>query len=149
MPESEENKHEDLPRVLIAHEEVGTLRLIREALENFTPCRVDTTPNAEYAFELALQREYHLYMFGLGLPVIDGELLYGLLAKAVPCCQGGVRSCPGVIYLADPAHSSKAEILQREARVKGVLIKPLTVDRIIAMVKGGTPLKGGAEESAV
>ena len=141
MPESEENNNKALPRVLIAHEEVGTLRLLRETLENFTPCRVDTTPNAQYAFELALQREYQLYMFGLGLPVIEGELLYSLLVKAVPSCQSGVRSCPGIIYIAGSEHSSRAEILQREARVKGVLVKPLTVDRIISIVKGVTSFK--------
>lgn len=142
MPESEENKDKILPRVLVAHEEVGTLRLLREALENFTPCKVDTTPNAQYAFELALQREYHLYMFGLGLPVIEGELLYSLLVKAVPFSQRGVKSCPGVIYIADTEHSSRVEILQREARVKGILIKPLTVDRIISIVKAVTSFNG-------
>ena len=120
-----------------AHEDVGTLRLLRETLENLTPCKVDTTPNAQYAFELALQREYQLFMFGLGLPVIEGELLYSLLVKALPFCHSGDRSCPGVVYIADPVHSAQAEVLQREARVKGVLVKPLTVDRIISTVKNG------------
>ena len=147
MPESEENTNQDLPRILAAHEDVGTLRLLRETLENFTSCRVDTTPNAQYAFELALQREYQLFMFGLGLQVIEGELLYSLLVKALPFCHSGDRSCAGVIYIADPEHSAQAEVLQREARVKGVLVKPLTVDRIIATVKTVTafksPSKGG------
>ena len=101
MPESGKNINHALPRILVAHEDVGTLRLLRETLENFSPCRVDTTPNAQYAFELALQRDYQLFMFGLALPIIQGELLYSLLVKAVPLCHGGDRNCPGVIYIAE------------------------------------------------
>ena len=45
------------PRVLAVHDDVGTLRLIREALGNFAVCDVDTWPTAEYAFELGLKRD--------------------------------------------------------------------------------------------
>lgn len=141
MPEPEANKNPALPRILVAHDDVGTLRLVRETLEGFTGCRVDTTPNAEYAFELALQREYRLFIFGLGLGVINGELLYSLLSKAFALCHGESRSCPGVVYIGDADHSARAELLQREARVKGVLLRPLSVDRIIERVKTVTALK--------
>lgn len=141
MPAPEINKTPALPRILVAHDDVGTLRLVRETLEGFTTCRVDTTPNAQYAFELALQREYRLFIFGLGLAVISGELLYGLLVTAFPLCHSGTRACPGVVYIGDAGHSARAEILQREARVKGVLLKPLSVDRIIDRVKTVTALK--------
>lgn len=141
MPEPEVNKNPALPRILVAHDDVGTLRLVRETLESFTACRVDTTPNAEYAFELALQREYRLFMFGLGLDVINGDLLYGLLVKAFPLCHSEARACPGVVYIGEAEDSARAELLQREARVKGVLIKPLSVDRIIDRVKTVTALK--------
>ena len=69
----------DKPRVLAVHDDVGTLRLIREALGNFAICDVDTSPTAEYAFELGLQRDYALFLIGLKLPVLHGELLYELL----------------------------------------------------------------------
>ena len=141
MPTSEENSAQEHPRVLAVHEDVGTLRLLRETLETFIPCRVDTTPNAEYAFELALQRQYKLFIFGLGLPVIKGELLYGLLVKVLTVSENERNKCPGVIYIGDPEHSGQAENLQREARVKGVLVKPLTVERIVSTVKKVTAFK--------
>ena len=140
MPDSEVNSKQELSRILAVHEDVGTLRLLRETLENFTSCRVDTTPNAEYAFELALQRPYSLFIFGLGLPVIKGELLYGLLVKVLASCHREIKSCPGVIYIADPEHSGIAETLNREARVKGVLVKPLGIERIVSTVKKVTAL---------
>jgi DNA-binding NtrC family response regulator len=141
MTTSEENSAQGLPRVLAAHEDVGTLRLLRETLETFIPCRVDTPPNAEYAFELALQRQYKLFIFGLGLPVIKGELLYSLLVKVLTCSENERKKCPGVIYIGDPEHSGLVENLQREARVKGVLVKPLSVDRIVSTVKKVTAFK--------
>ena len=140
MPDSEVNSKQELSRILAVHEDVGTLRLLRETLENFTSCRVDTTPNAEYAFELALQRPYSLFIFGLGLPVIKGELLYGLLVKVLASCHREIKSCPGVIYIADPEHSGIADTLHREARVKGVLVKPLGIERIVSAVKKVTAL---------
>ena len=140
MPELEENSKQELSRILAVHEDVGTLRLLRETLENFTSCKVDTTPNAEYAFELALQRPYNLFIFGLGLPVIKGELLYSLLVKVLASCHREIKSCPGVIYIADPEHSGIAETLYREARVKGVLGRPLSIERIVSTVKQVTAL---------
>ena len=140
MPELEENSKQELSRILAVHEDVGTLRLLRETLENFTSCKVDTTPNAEYAFELALQRPYNLFIFGLGLPVIKGELLYSLLVKVLVSCHREIKSCPGVIYIADPEHSGIAEALHREARVKGVLGRPLSIERIVSTVKQVTAL---------
>jgi len=129
------------PRVLVAHDDVGTLRLIRETLAQFGECEIDTSPTAEYAYELALQREYALFIFGLSLPVIHGELLYGLLAKAYPLCHQGSRACPGVLYIADAPDAGRVEQLQREARVKGVLVKPLSIERILNRVKGSIKLR--------
>ena len=129
------------PRVLVAHDDVGTLRLIRETLGQFGECEIDTSPTAEYAYELALQRDYALFMFGLGLPVLNGELLYELLAKAYPFCHSGAVTCPGVVYIVDPADAGKVEGLQRQARVKGVLVKPLSIDRILDRVKSSVKLR--------
>ena len=68
------------------------------------------------------------------------ELLYGLLVKVLASCHREIKSCPGVIYIADPEHSGIAETLIREARVKGVLVKPLGIERIVSTVKKVTAL---------
>jgi DNA-binding response OmpR family regulator len=124
------------PRVLAVHEDVGTLRLIRETLLEFTECEIDTSPNAEYAFELALQRSYALLIFNLTLPVLAGELLYGLISKAYTHCHAGARTAPPVVYVLDTHVSGRAAELQRDARVRAVLGKPLTIDRILECGKG-------------
>ena len=129
------------PRVLVAHEDVGTCRIIRETLGQFGDCEVDTSPTAQYAYEMALKRDYRLFLFGLNMPVINGELLYELLAKAYPYCHAGAQTAPAVVYIADPNDAGRVEALQREARVKGVLVKPLAIDSIIARVKGTIPLR--------
>jgi len=130
------------PRVLVAHEDVGTCRLIRETLSQFGECDVDTSPTAQYAYDLALQREYKLFYFGLNMPVIDGELLYELLAKAYPYCHAGAKSAPAVVYIVESTDTGRVEALQREARVKGVLVKPMAIESIIARAKGIIPMRG-------
>jgi CheY-like chemotaxis protein len=61
--------------VLVAHEEVSTMRLIRDSLLSFTLCEVDTCFSGEVAFERCLQRRYKLIVLSLHLPVLPGELL--------------------------------------------------------------------------
>jgi len=117
--------------VLVLHEDVGVSRLVREALETFTLAEVVTTPDAEYAFELALQRDYKLFVFHLNAPILGGELLYELISKAYRHCGAGYRKLPAVIYLGDAQDSLKYEELLRDARVKGVLMKPLSIERLL------------------
>lgn len=124
------------PRILAVHEDVGTLRLIRETLLEFTECEVDTSPKADYAFELALQREYKLFFFGLTTPMLPGELLYDLVSKAYLHCHAGARTAPAVVYVADAGSAVQAKGLQSDARVKGVLMKPVTIDRVLNCVEG-------------
>lgn len=148
MPSPEATENPTSPRrqrVLVAHDDVGTLRLLRETLAQFTDCEVDTSPTALYAFELAVERDYALFIFGLSLPVISGDLLYELLSKAYPHCHSSARTCPGIVYITDTHEANQVEALQREARVKGVLAKPLAIDRILDRVKGSLPLR---EEAA-
>lgn len=132
------------PRVLAVHDDVGTLRLIREALGNFTVCDVDTSPTAEYAFELGLQRDYRLFLFGLHLPVLHGELLYELLSKAYPYCHAGKRMAPAVIYIGDESTVRRLPELKRDARVKEVLMKPLGIARLLEAVHGLVEMKEDA-----
>ena len=56
-----------VPRVLLAEESLPYRRVIREALMAFRICEVDDAPSGERAFELALQREYSLFLFSLPL----------------------------------------------------------------------------------
>ncbi len=138
-------------RVLLVHEEMPVRRLVRESIESFTHAEVVTTPNAEYAFELAVKMTFDLFIFQLTLPVLHGELLYDLLSKAWPYCHAGETVAPSVIYIAEDAASQETEELRRDARVKAVLGKPLRIDRILASVEGvlvpretpiSTPLEG-------
>lgn len=124
------------PRVLAVHDDVGTLRLIREALGNFAVCDVDTSPTAEYAFELGLQRDYKLFLFGLKLPVLHGELLYELLSKAYPFCHEGRKIAPAVVYIGDESTVPRLHELKRDARVKDVVLKPLGIARLLEAVGG-------------
>jgi len=136
-PESDVPK----PRVLAVHEDVGTLRLLRETFLEFTECEVDTSPDAEYAFELALQRAYALVILDLTLPVIPGEVLYGLISKAYTHCHAGARTAPPVVYVAEPHVAGRAVELRRDARVRGVLGKPLSIARILECGAGILPKK--------
>ncbi|MFT5466097.1 MAG: DNA-binding response OmpR family regulator [Verrucomicrobiales bacterium] len=131
----------DLARVLIVHEEVSTSRLIREALEGFTLSQVDSTPNAEYAFERALQRDYALFIFSLTMPILHGELLFDLISKAYRFCHAGARSAPPIIYLGEEKHRVRIDELQRDARVRGVLLKPLRIDRVLEKARSVLPSK--------
>jgi CheY-like chemotaxis protein len=124
-----------LPPVLVAHEEVSTMRLIRDALQGFTLCEVDTSLTGEAAFERCLQRRYKLIILSLHLPGVAGEMLYELLAKVHHYGHGLGRSVPPVIFIGEAADQFRVEELQRDARVKGVLIKPLRIDRILAKAR--------------
>ena len=124
------------PRVLVVHSMVSTGRLIRESLENFTTAQVDTPPDTVNGFELALQRRYHLFIFGLVLPHIDGPLLYELICKTHPFCHGGSRIAPGVIFVRETDDPQVDEELTRDARVKAILTKPLGIERLLKSVEG-------------
>jgi len=115
------------------HHAGPTLRLIREALQGFTKASVDTTPDALYGFELALQRRYKLFIFSLSLPIINGELLYDLVDKAYRHCHDDVRATPAVIYIVEEGQAMQSQELARDARVRGVLIKPLSIDRLLTL----------------
>jgi CheY-like chemotaxis protein len=124
-----------LPPVLVAHEEVSTMRLVRDSLLGFTLCEVDTCFSGEVAFERCLQKRYKLIVLSLHLPVLPGELLYELLAKVQHYSPAPGRSLPPVIFVGESSDQHRVEELQRDVRVKGLLIKPLRIDRILAKAK--------------
>lgn len=130
-------------RVLVVHPSAPTLRLIRETLTQFTTAEVDTTPDPVYGFELALQRRYQLYIFGVTMEVLDGVLLYELVSKAHGFCHEGARSAPGVLFLSQRSAQRRREDFARDARVKGVLGLPLKIERLLDAVKGTLTVRDG------
>lgn len=123
-------------RVLVVHQSAPTLRLIRETLTQFTTAEVETTPDSVYGFELALQRRYQLFIFGVTMEGLDGPLLYELISKAYGFCHKGARSAPGVLFLSERNGARRGEEFARDARVKGVLGMPLKIERLLEGVKG-------------
>ncbi|CAN5434451.1 hypothetical protein BH23VER1_BH23VER1_30270 [soil metagenome] len=94
---------------------------------------------------MALQREYRLFVFGLELPEIGGELLYQLIETAYRyrSVDGGVpRFVPAVVFAMEGANADKREELRRDARVKGVVTLPVRIDKLLAAVGETLPRKG-------
>ncbi|MBE7497756.1 MAG: response regulator transcription factor [Verrucomicrobiaceae bacterium] len=120
-------------RVLLAEESLPFRRVIREALTAFCQCEVDDTPSGEHAFEMALRREYALFIFSMPLPDIAGDLLDRLLAKAYPLAHPAVHTAPPVVYLLRPADLAAFEQIKRDVRVRGSLAFPPRLDQLMAL----------------
>lgn len=125
-----------MPSVLIAHGDTATARLVRESLEGFCVCEVEATSSALSAYERALQRPYVLFLFDLHLAVLNGPLLYDLIAKAYPLCHAGARTAPAVIFFCTPQDLVRQEDWLRDVRVKGLLPTPVSISRLLEKVSG-------------
>jgi CheY-like chemotaxis protein len=130
-------------RVLIVEESLPYRRLLREALTSFRQCEVDDTPSAESAFEMALKREYALFIFALQTPPLTGDLLDRLIAKAYPLAHPGRHTAPPVIYMMRPSEVQRIYDLQRDARVRGHLTLPPRLDQLLALTQALLPAKEG------
>lgn len=122
--------------ILVVDDEVDILRFLRETLDAFSVCAVDTSPSAEYAFEMALKKPYDLFLFDFSMPVVDGALLYQMIRKAYQF--GGwspPRSLPPLILLSGHGEKPRAQKLLHEPGVRGLLAKPFTIDRLLAKVE--------------
>lgn len=122
-----------VPRILLVEESLPFRRVIREALTAFRHCEVDDTPSGEHAFEMALRREYALFIFSLPLPDIAGDLLDRLIVKAYPLAHRDSRTAPPVIYLTRPADMDRFDTLKRDVRVRGSLSFPPRLDQLLAL----------------
>ena len=122
-------------RVLVAHPVGSTARLMRETLENFTSAEVETTPNFLRAFELALQKRYEMFFFGMSIGDLDGPLLYELISKAYACGTGLRKLAPAVVFVREKDDPKLPEELERDVRVKDVVSKPLRIDRLLKAVE--------------
>ena len=126
--------------VLIVDDEVEILRFLREALTALTYCVVDTTPNPQYAFELALRKPYDLYVFDFQMPLVDGAVLYTFIRKVhdLGLVAPG-RLAPPLLLLSGHGEQRGARDLLREPGVRGLLSKPFTIQRLLAAVEACLP----------
>ena len=122
-------------RVLASYHDTGTLRLLRDSVSNLLSIGIDTSPSAEYAYEMAIKRPYSLFIFGYNMPNLNGVLLYDLLYKVYPSLYEGIRKCPAVIFIGEESDIKMGDQIKRDARVKDFLVRPLSIDRIIGTIE--------------
>jgi DNA-binding response OmpR family regulator len=129
----EENK-----RILIVDDDVGLMRVTREALTSFLKCDVDTSPNPEYGFELALKRRYDLLIFDFSMPMIDGAMLFFLIGKAFENLTPP-RTVPPLLLVSGRGEEKRAQELLTEPGVRGFIAKPFAINRLLEKVKTCVP----------
>ena len=137
-------------KILIVDDDVGLMRVMREALTSFLRCEVDTSPKPEYGFELALKKTYDLLMFDFQMPMIDGAMLFFLIGKvynnSVP-----PRIVPPLLLVTGKGDEKRAQELLQEAGVRGLVPKPFAINRLLEKVKECVPdieATGGATPGA-
>ena len=125
-------------QVLIVDDDTAVLRIMREALQNLLHWEVDTSPKPEYGFELALKKNYDLMIFDFSMPMVDGTLLFQLISKVYEN-SAPPRTIPPLLLVSGQGSDARAQELLREARVRGFLAKPFTINRLIEKVKACFP----------
>ena len=125
-------------KILIVDDDVGLMRVMREALTSFLRCEVDTSPKPEYGFELALKKTYDLMLFDFQMPMIDGAMLFFLIGKvynnSVP-----PRIVPPLLLVTGKGDEKRAQELLQEAGVRGLVPKPFAINRLIGKVRECVP----------
>ncbi len=127
-----------IKRVLIVDDDTAVLRIMREALQSFLQWEIDTSPRPEYGFELALKKNYDLMIFDFSMPMIDGTLLFLLISKVYEN-SNPPRTVPPLLLVSGQGSDERAQDLLKEARVRGFLAKPFTINRLIEKVKACFP----------
>ena len=125
-------------KILVVDDDVGLMRVVREALTSFLRCEVDTSPNPEYGFELALKKTYDLLIFDFSMPMIDGAMLFFLLGKVYTNSEPP-RIVPPLLLVTGRGDESRAQELLKEAGVRGLVAKPFAINRLIEKVKECLP----------
>ena len=125
-------------RVLIVDDDTAVLRIMREALQSFLHWEIDTSPRPEYGFELALKKTYDLMIFDFSMPMIDGTLLFLLISKVYEN-SNPPRTVPPLLLVSGQGSDERAQELLKEARVRGFLAKPFTINRLIEKVRACFP----------
>ena len=125
-------------KILIADDDVALMRVMREALRSTLRCEVDTSPNPEYGFELALKKTYDLLMFDFQMPMIDGAMLFFLIGKVYNNATPP-RIVPPLLLVTGKGDEKRAQELLQEAGVRGLIPKPFAINRLIEKVKECLP----------
>jgi len=124
----------DEERVLVVLPVAATSRLVRETLQSFTTARVESTPDPVRGFEMALQRPYRLFIFGMSFAELSGPLLYELVAKAYTANSMPNRLAPGVVFVRERKDPQLPKEYAGDVRVKAVVNKPIRIDRLLSAV---------------
>jgi CheY-like chemotaxis protein len=125
-------------RILMVDDDVGLLRVVREALVASLRCEVDTSPKPEYAFELAIKKKYDLFIFDFQMPMIDGAMLFLLIGKVYENIQP-VRELPPLLLVSGKAEEARAQDLLKEPGVAGLVAKPFAINRLLEKIKAAVP----------
>lgn len=125
-------------RILMVDDDVTLLRIVREALTSFLRCEVDTSPKPEYAFELALKKNYDLLIFDFSMPMIDGAMLFFLIGKVYDNAQPP-RDLPPLLLVSGRADEQRAQELLREPGVAGLIAKPFAMNRLLEKARACVP----------
>ncbi len=122
----------DPKRILIVDDDVALLRLVREAIGATLNCEVDTSPKPEYAFELALKKNYDLLIFDQ-MPMIDGAMLFFLIGKV---CDNAnpPRRVPPLLLISGKADEARAQELLKEPGVRALVAKPFAMNRLLEKI---------------
>ena len=119
-------------------DDVALLRIVREALTHHFKCEVDSSPNPEYGFELALKKKYNLLIFDFQMPMIDGAMLFFLIGKAYEHMKPP-RIVPPLLLISGKADEKRAQELLQEPGVRGLIAKPFSVYRLLEKTKECVP----------
>ena len=125
-------------KILVVDDDVGLMRVTREALTSFLRCEVDTSPNPEYGFELALRKTYDLLIFDFSMPMIDGAMLFFLIGKVYNHSEPP-RIVPPLLLVTGKGDEKRAQELLKEAGVRGLVAKPFAINRLIEKVRECLP----------
>ena len=128
----------ELKRFLMVDDDVALLRVVREALVATLSCEVDTSPKPEYGFELAIKKNYDLFIFDFQMPMIDGAMLFFLIGKVYQNIEP-IRDVPSLILVSGKADEKRAQELLKEPGVAGLIAKPFAINRLIDKIKECLP----------
>ena len=121
--------------ILVVDDDVDILRLAREALSTIEGCTIDTTPNAEYAFELVLKKSYDLLIFDMTMPDLGGATLYSMIRTLFRVALPDDRKLPPLVLMSGASANRRAQELLREPGVRAFIPKPFTLSRFVGTVE--------------
>jgi CheY-like chemotaxis protein len=128
----------DAKKILMVDDDVALLRIVREALTSCLRCEVDASPSPEYGFELALKKQYDLFIFDFSMPMIDGAMLFFLIGKVYDNARPP-RMVPPLLLISGKADEERAQDLLKEPGVRGLVAKPFSINRLLDKTKECVP----------